>query len=76
MQDVKSNDQSFGGVIIVIVGDFQQILPVIHKGEESRLLEHVYKDEGFGVKLKYSVSLKMKEWVVEQLKIVNMQTGF
>jgi len=31
LQDLRSNTQPFGGALILLAGDFQQILPVIPK---------------------------------------------
>ena len=38
LQDIRGNEQLFGGIPVVFGGDFQQILPVIPKGSREEIV--------------------------------------
>ena len=39
LRDLMSNDVPFGGKVIVLGGDFRQILPVVKKGTPTEIIE-------------------------------------
>ena len=41
LQDLRDNRQLFGGIVMVIGGDFRQTLPIVHKGVKMKHLLHV-----------------------------------
>ena len=42
--DLRENDQPFGGMVVILGGDFRQILPVIRHGREADIVESSLKN--------------------------------
>ena len=38
LQDIRSNDCLFGGLPVIVGGDFAQILPVVHRGTRATIV--------------------------------------
>ncbi|XP_026409736.1 uncharacterized protein LOC113304815 isoform X1 [Papaver somniferum] len=39
LRDVRSSDQPFGGITVVLGGDFKQTLPVVQKGRREQIID-------------------------------------
>ena len=39
LQDVRNHSKYFGGLTVLLVGDWKHILPVIHHGDRPRIVE-------------------------------------
>ncbi|XP_072025234.1 ATP-dependent DNA helicase pif1-like [Amphiura filiformis] len=43
MQDIRKNKRTFGGVTVVLAGDWRQILPIVRKGSRSAIINACIK---------------------------------
>ena len=43
LRDIKKNDLPFGGMVVVLSGDFRQILPVVQHGSRTEIIEDCIK---------------------------------
>ena len=43
LKDLLDNDEPFGGIVVILAGDFRQTLPIIRHGRRAQIIENTVK---------------------------------
>lgn len=71
LKDILNNDYPFGGIMIIFCGDWQQILPVVHRGGKPEILQATLKYSEIWekiIQIKLSTCMRNKNKNSEQEK--------
>ncbi|XP_065661052.1 uncharacterized protein LOC100209428 [Hydra vulgaris] len=67
LQDICSNNFSFGGKVILMGGDFRQILPVVKRGRSAEVIESCLKcSEHWQYGQRFSLTVNMRVQIEEE----------